>query len=705
MELRMNQTKPLFACAILTFNAAWVTALAPLPTQLNEQNSQNPPLPSSGAALYAGQCLGCHGDHLQGNLGPPLKGPSFDNKWLGRATALRNFIVSNMPPSAAGTLSKGSADALAAMLLSKATDIEPAIQSPSDRKALSDSAASTSPASSHPNEDEVYVAEMARRLAVLQGITPVSDDMLQRPVESDWLNSRRTYDANAFSPLREINKANVNKLHQIWSLSLPHGANEISPLVHDGVMFVDSNGVITAIEGATGTVLWRHERRVNAPSFGRTQPRNMAIRGTTVFVATLDAHMLALDAKTGNALWDHAIGVDGGPLRLTTGPIIVRDKILQGVSGCAGTEFRGGCFIVALDVSTGREVWRFDTLQHLGSKGVDTWNGAPDDQRFGGSVWGLGTYDPDINLVYFGTGQTYHIAPLMGSAHKKTNTDALYTDSTLALDPDTGRLKWFYQHMAHDVWDLDWAFERTITNLTIDGVNRRVLITIGKVGIIDVLDARTGQYIYSHDLGYQNVIDRIDHKTGAKHFASNAKPILNVPILLCPHSQGVRSWPATAYDSEQHLLFATVLKSCMHFLWHDKSDWDISYALEPPQTNDGLLSETLAFDVIDRKIRWSTKSRAPRMTAMLATAGGLLFDGGSDRIFRALDSGTGDVLWQTRLSDTPSSFPISFAIDGHQYVALVAGGGSPLASFAPALTPELQEPSYATVLSVFALEK
>src|SRR6202022_4078716 len=138
----------------------------------------------------------------------------------------------------------------------------------------------------------------------------------------------------------------------------------------------------------------------------------------------------------------------------------------------------------------------------------------------------------------------------------------------------------------------------------------------------------------------QELLDResirqLSHKTGAKHFASKAKPILNVPILLCPHSQGVRSWPATAYDSGQHLLFATVLKSCMHFLWHDKADWDISYALEPPQENDGLLSETLAFDVIDRKIRWSTKSRAPRMTAMLATAGGLLFDGGSDRIFRA----------------------------------------------------------------------
>lgn len=471
---------------------------------------------------YLAQCAACHGVHLGGAYGPPLSGKAFVDKWQGQgAAAMRDLIVASMPPAKPGSLDLASATGLTNFIarhnrMAGLDDV--AAARPVAAASSEGGAASGGAGDPGRNEDAAYRAAKAARTALLAGMTPVTEAMLRQPRDEDWLNWRRTDDGHGFSPLTQINSANARKLRLAFSLSLTAGTNQITPLVHDGVMFVDSNGAVLAIDARNGDILWKFNR-VAAPVTPAgpptTQPRNLALFGTTLYVPTLDNHMLALDARSGKLLWDHTIEGSDGVLRLTGGPMVVHGKVIQGVSGCSGAGHAGGCFILALDAASGKELWRFNTIARPGEAGGDSWNGAPLDKRFGGSVWVAGTYDATLNLVYFGTGQTYHITPLMkGDGASEASNDALYTDTTLALNPDTGQLVWHYQHHAREVWDLDWAFERTVLTLPLPGGPTRVVVTMGKLGILDALDARTGRYLFSHDMGLQNLVTGIDARTG-----------------------------------------------------------------------------------------------------------------------------------------------------------------------------------------------
>lgn len=250
-----------------------------------------------------------------------------------------------------------------------------------------------------------------------------------------------------------------------WALALPQGTNAITPPVNDGVMFVNSNGTVRAIEPRSGDILWQFERQAER-RMQSSQPKSMAISGTMLLVPTSDLHMLALDARSGELLWDHSIEPEGTVFHLTSGPLVVKDKVIQGVSGCHDGSLEGGCFIVALDLKTGEARWRINTIAAPGEPGGDTWKCAAAYQRLGASVWSTASYSPELDLVYVGTSQTYRIAPLIqGQEQAGQSGDALYTNSTLAIDPDSGELVWFYQHFPGDLWDLDWAFERTILDL------------------------------------------------------------------------------------------------------------------------------------------------------------------------------------------------------------------------------------------------
>jgi alcohol dehydrogenase (cytochrome c) len=408
--------------------------------------------------------------------------------------------------------------------------------------------------------------------------------------------------------------------------------------------------------------------------------------------------------RTGKLLWDTPIAGPEGRLQTTAAPLVVKGKVIQGVSGCQGDAFAGGCYIVALDAETGKEAWRFHTIARPGEKGGDSWNGAPTEKRYGGSVWTTPSFDVDTGLLYFGTAQTYNIATLTGpgGSNKPGSKDALHTNSTLAIDPDTGKLAWSYQHFPGDIWDLDWSFEQTV--ITIAG--RKAVVTIGKLGIVEAVDAKTGKYLWSLDLGLQNLVTAIDPKTGRKTYDPSMIPEKGQTKRVCPGALGVRNWLATAADPTSGQLFVPIVESCMNIGMRDTGDGpsgDMLLETLAMSGNGGQHGRVAAIDLATRKVTWTNRRRAPAASAILATAGGLVFEGSLDRWFRALDSASGKVLWQARLDDSPHGFPITYMAGDTQYVAIVTGGGTPHDFIYRSFTPEFRIPARQRTLWVFKL--
>jgi alcohol dehydrogenase (cytochrome c) len=661
---------------------------------------------TDGAQLYQSGCGGCHGANLKGAMGSALAGNRFAARWRAAGyDALLEKIRKTMPPTAPGSLTPEAARAITTYIAA-ANGIAPGSAATAAAVLPSEADAPKEDGNLDQvvNHDEAWKATMAARAARLGGLSTVTDTMLRTPPENDWLQWRRTDDGYGFSPLTRINNRNVSDLTLAWAAALSNGSNGITPLFHDGVLFTNSNGTVQAYDIKTGDVLWSFDRPVTIPMFGApaTQPRAIAIYGNNLYVPTIDNHMLAIDMRTGKLVWDHLIEKPKATLRINGGPIVVRGKVVQGITGCAGIEEPGHCFIVGMDATTGAEAWRFYTVPRPGELGYDTWNGAPVDKRNGGSVWVAGTYDAVNNNVLFGAGQTYHIAPLMMPG--KGNKDALYTDSTLALNPDTGKLNWHYQHMQRDVWDMDWVFERQIINLPGKKGPRRGVMTMGKLGILDIVDARTGKYISSYDAGLQNLVTRIDPVTGRKTTDPALEPESNVIKKLCPYATGARNWPATSFDPRTTTLYMPYFNDCMNYTWMKGEGFDIRYGVDVPRNNPGKIGGMMAIDVIGKTQRWNSRQRAPTSAAALATAGDIVFGGGRDRWFRAYDSGTGAVLWETRLDQMPSSTPITFAFEGEQYVAVTTGGGNSVDILVSTLTPEIEPANGGVRLWVFKLK-
>jgi alcohol dehydrogenase (cytochrome c) len=527
----------------------------------------------------------------------------------------------------------------------------------------------------------------------LDRITRVTDQNLNSPTTSDWLTWRRTYDDLGFSPLKQVTRSNVANLRVAWTWSLPNGANEATPLVHDGVLFVHSFGdKVQAIDAATGDMLWQYSR--DLPKDARASvKRNISIYEDKIYVPTSDVHVVALDYKTGKVIWDHAVADYTAGIRMTGGPLVAKGKVMIGTVGTIA----GGNFIVGLDARTGEQAWRFNVIAQPGEPGGNSWNGLSTEQRNGASVWVAGSYDAALNLAYFGPAQTYDTGPLLHAMDKPGITnDALYTDSTIALNPDTGKIVWHFQHQPNDQWDLDWAFERLLIKMPVKGVNRTVVVTSGKQAIFDALDAETGKYIFSMDLGLQDVVSSIDPVTGAKKVSVKALPG-NGPVMVCPHAGGAKSWIPTSYNPATKLLYVPLVESCMDLTPVAKGEKGsltsgVKWSLRPRPDSDGKYGRVEAINLETRKVVWTDRQRAPQTTGTLATAGGIVFAGSLDRWIKAYDDATGKVLWKTRLNDVPSNCPISYSVNGKQYVAVVVGNGGAQAATWPPLVPEIQNP-------------
>ena len=542
-------------------------------------------------------------------------------------------------------------------------------------------------------------AALATMRAPLDKLTPVTDEMLRNPPPGDWLNWRRTYNGWGYSALNQINRTNVKDLKVAWTFSMDSSddaVTETTPLVHDGVMFLWNFGeTIDALDAKTGTLLWKFTWDLPAdypslPGFYRTK-RSLAIGGDKLIMGTIDMHVLALDIKTGKKVWDVVTDKYKSERTYNSGPLVVKDKVLIGAGNCgpgsANADKKvalysppGGCFISGHDLATGKELWRFNTTALHDDPGGNSWNNLPDDKRDGGAIWVAGQYDPELNLTYWGTGSP---SPWSTIKRGTFGADSLYVDSTLALNPDTGKLAWYYQHVPHDPYDQDYAFERIVVPVTVRGERHKAVITVGKPGIFEALDAATGKFLFAVDPGAENDIS-VDPVTGARTTLSEPPP---PGVKNCPNGEGVRSFPAGAYSPLTNRYYMPIYDHCMG----KEGDTPARF---------------LALDLNTQKFVWDIRTRVPQSSALLATAGGLVFSATPDRYFRAFDDEDGKVLWTSpRLNDVPNAFPITYMVAGKQYIAMPAGDPGLQGNWALSYAPELGaiRGSKSSVLWVFEL--
>ena len=687
----MKITVSVAGFAVLATVSFWRLA-APIAAQSLAAPTFTTAQQNSGDTVYKESCAPCHGKNLDdGELGPPLKGIAFQSAWFGRTADVLFAKIETMPPAAPGSLGAETHAGLLAYLMSQNQLVasDKALSSDSDQlKGMLLPGFTGGPSGGL--SPYAVLPPGPHGVNPLDKYTPVTDALLQNPPPGEWPSWRRGYDAQGFSPLRQINKTNVAQLRLAWSWALPNGPNESTPLFHDGVLFVHSNGdIVQAIDAGTGDLLWQYSRRLPAGAVP-TVKRAIAVYGENVYIGTSDTHVVAVNATSGRVVWDTAIADQKQGYGLTGGVTVAKGKVIASTVG----RVAGGNYVVALDAQTGKEAWRFGTIPKDGEFGGNTWNNVPYDKRNGGSVWVPGSYDSTTGLLYIGVGQTYDTGPYRNPA-AGANDDLLFTDSTLAIDPDTGKLAWHYQHLSNDQWDYDWAFTRTLVRLTPTG--SLLVGTGGKQAVYDYVDAKSGEYAFSFDLGVQNVITGIEPKTGIKRIDKNLTPGNGQTVTACPHAGGAKSWLPDSYNPDSHVLFVSLVEACMDLIpvapgERGRLSTGVRWTLRPRPDSDGKYGRVHAINIETKKTVWMARQRAPLSTGVLATAGGVVFGGAIDRGFFAYDDATGRELWRTRLNDVPSSAPITYLLNGRQYVALVTGNGGAQAATFPALVPEIKNP-------------
>lgn len=637
---------------------------------------------AEGSSAYQQYCSTCHGVTLEGEgIVPSLIGNRFDQTWRGKSASVLAFHIRRMPPGADAQQTGLDDEAytnIFAYLLS-ANDLQAGDEElPQDPAVLE---GLTIPAQEGADFDPVIpVVKSAAQTALLRNLPDVTDEMLQNPSPNDWLHWGRTYNGQSYSPLQQINKTNVTELEPAWRTPLLHGASMPMPIVHRGVMFMHTfPDTVIAMDATNGQVLWRYKREGLSQS---NKKMGLSLHADRLYVATSDLHVIALNATTGKLVWDHELDLGGpsseqNPVFARSAPLIAGDVVIQGIMAFRVAK---GSYIIAINRKTGKEAWRFNTVAWPGQPGGNTWNGLPVEQRNGGSVWQQGTYDPELNLVYFGIAPTYDTAPLLVPADAAGVTnEAMYTNCTVALNPDTGELVWYFQHTQNDQWDMDWAFERTIVELpTEGGGTRKAVMNVGKNVMLDALDAATGEFLFSVDSGLQNVITAVDPRTGAKTIDPAKMPNTETSVDICPVPFGARSWPQTSYSPDTNYVYVPITESCFQMSKTGQGGWllttGVDFGAAPqPDLDDGMMGRVQAIDVANQKLAWNTDQVTPPSTGILSTAGGLIFSGSVDKTLNALDDATGELLWQAPLDDIPSSSLITYKVGDTQYVAVVVG--------------------------------
>ena len=562
-------------------------------------------------------------------------------------------------------------------------------------------------------------AAVAQPQALLDNYTPVTLEELADPPASDWLMWRGTPNNWAHSPLDQINKDNVDSLRLAWSWTMEPGKQETTPLVHDGIMFLpQACDFIEAIDATDGTPLWEYRRA----TVDHVAPLSCANRNGTLYkdqliIATRDAYIVSLNATSGEVTWEQKIGDWTVGQHYSGGPQVFNGKVITGMSGCY--YINTSCWITAHDADTGEELWRTNTVPKIGEPNGESWGDVPNEQRRGGSAWMPASFDPELNLIFIGVA-----VPIpWGEIQRGTRGgDVLYTNSTLALDAETGEIEWYFQYIPAGNWDQDHPFERLIVetevtpdadavswmNPNIASSERRKVITgiPGKPGIVWTLDAATGDFLWATETNYQNIIVGVDVE-GRKGITNPEIDITEIgqQKLVCPTTQGGINWNSVGYSPQTNSLYTPTNNTCMNFalrpveptvgLHHASARSSVDIGPE----DTGQVGQFASIDVATGETRWTYKQRAGIGGSVLTTGGGLVFVTDDARTLRAFDADNGDILWEQILNSNAGGFPVSYSVDGVQYVAIAAGEGVNYRRH----TPEIRQRGGGNTLYVFRL--
>lgn len=520
---------------------------------------------------------------------------------------------------------------------------------------------------------------------------------------NDWPSYGGGFSAWHHSALDQINRSNVKKLTAVWAFQTGKvdGGLNATPIVVDGVMYLSSSwNRVFAIDAAGGKELW-HYFYQNPREIGIIYSpwnRGVAVGGGRVFTGTLDNHVVALDQKTGRELWRVNVeDMQQCGCNITGAPLLVKDKVIVGVT--AGDSAHRG-YLTAFDVKTGHKVWRFWTIPGPGEKGNETWAGETW-KTGGGSTWMTGSYDAELNLVYWGVGNA--AADFYGGARTGAN---LYTDSIVALEADTGRLKWHFQEIPHDVWDWDAAYECVLFDAPVKGVMRKLLLNVNKGGYTFVLDRATGEFVSAWPVAENiNWIKGVGEKG---ELIGRNEPEPGKTAVICPSIGGGRSWNQGAYSPRTKLFYTTGIEWCQ----------DVTVQKEDPKEGQNFfggifqLRQPLkgrarghldAYDPVTGKKAWSYDSKYPLLSSQLSTAGDLIFTGDPEGNFFALDANTGRKLWTFPTGSGHRGSAVTYLVNGRQYIATPSGWGSALAGLLPQLWPEVEDFPPGSAVFVFAL--
>ncbi len=516
--------------------------------------------------------------------------------------------------------------------------------------------------------------------AILRNYAPVTTERLKNPADGDWLMIRRTYNGWGYSPLNEINAQNVARLQPVWIFSTGAvNGHEAAPIVNNGVMFVATPAMqVIAIDVATGRPLWRYRR---IPPAGVILPhptsRGVAVFGDKVYFAAGDAILIALDARTGKEVWTAQVADNASGYYMSLAPLVAGGKVMV---GCSGGELGIRGFVAAFDLETGALAWKVYTVPEPGTPGSETWPQGDQWKTGGGSVWVSGNYDPETNLAYWGVGNG---GPWIGDQRPGDN---LYVGSTIAIDVGTGQIKGHHQYNPNESWDWDEVSPPLLIDYQRRGRTIKGLVDVARDGYLWFLERRDGgpiRFVEGKPYVTQNVFKKLDPETGKPEVDPEHKPTTGKTVEFCPSLWGGKNWPPIAFSPQTRMIYIPANENLCESSTAEPVEYEPGHRFTGARATlkaapgADHIGEVQAWNVDTGERVWTHKyDKSPNWGPMLATGGGLVFTGGTnDRMFHAFDAASGKLLWEFPTNSGIVGQPISFALNGKQYVAVQSGWG------------------------------